>query len=349
MNAVGTNHGDVAEVGTLLHTRVCDLLDVEHPILNAPMSSTAGVDLAAAVSAAGGFGLLGGTTGVSPNPALLRQRIRATRERTNRPFGVGFISSFPGLAELVQVALDERVAAICHSFADPTPWIAPAHAVGVKVLVQVQTLAQARIAADAGADAITAQGSEAGGHTGYNGTLSFVPAVVDAVRPIPVIAAGGIADGRGLAAVLMLGAEGAWMGSRFVATPEGAGPDWVKRRVVEAGTDDTMLTHAYDLAMQSPFPAGIGDRVLRNEWVDTWHDRDAEVTVRRVELSEQIRSATDAADTRIAAVRAGSASGLIHGIEPAGDIVRRLVAEATAILRERPGPILGAIGQPATS
>jgi nitronate monooxygenase len=334
---------------TLLHTRVCDLLGVEHPILNAPMSSTAGVDLAVAVSAAGGFGLLGGTTGVSPDPDLLRQRIRAIRARTSRPFGVGFISSFPGLAELVQVALDERVAAICHSFADPTPWIAPAHAVGVKVLVQVQTLAQARIAAAAGANAIAAQGSEAGGHTGYNGTLSFVPAVIDAVRPIPVIAAGGVADGRGLAAVLMLGAEAAWIGSRFVATPEGAGPDWVKRRVVEATTDDTLLTHAYDLALQSPFPDYVGDRVLRNTWVDTWHGRDAEVTARRDELAEQVRSATDAADTSIAAVRAGSAAGLIHSIEPAGEIVRRLVAEAAAILRERPNAILGAIAQPATS
>jgi nitronate monooxygenase len=333
----------------LLHTRICDLLGVEHPILNAPMSSTAGVELAAAVSIAGGFGLLGGTTGVSPNPDLLRQRIRALRERTNRPFGVGFISSFPGLAELVQVALEERVAAICHSFADPTPWIEPAHAVGVTVLVQVQTLAQARVAAAAGADGITAQGSEAGGHTGYNGTLSFVPAVVDAVSPIPVIAAGGIADGRGLAAVLMLGAEAAWIGSRFVATPEGAGPDWVKRRVVEATTDDTVLTHAYDLANQSPFPNGIGDRVLRNQWVDTWHERDAEVTAHRDELSEQVRTATEAADTSIAAVRAGGSSGLIHGIEPAGEIVRRIVAEAEALLRERPGPLLGAVAQPIRS
>ena len=217
------------------------------------------------------------------------------------------------------------------------------------MLVQVQTLAQARVAAAVGADAITAQGSEAGGHTGYNGTLSFVPAVIDAVRPIPVIAAGGVADGRGLAAILMLGAEAAWIGTRFAASLEGAGPDWLKRRMVEADTDDTVLTHAYDLALASPFPAGIGDRVLRNEWVDAWHERDAEVTERRTELSEQVRSGTDAADTRIAAVRAGSASGLIHAIEPAGEIVQRLVAEAAAILRERPGPILGAIAQPITS
>ena len=330
----------------VLHTRICELLGVEHPILNAPMSSAAGVDLAAAVSEAGGFGLIGGTSGLTPDPDGLRRQIRAVRERTSKPFGVGFISSFPGLAEMVQAALEERVTAICHSFADPTPWIAPAHAVGVKVLAQVQTVQQARVAAAAGADAITAQGSEAGGHTGYNGTLSFVPAVVDAVSPIPVIAAGGIADGRGIAAVLMLGAAAAWIGTRFVASPEGGNPDWVKQRVIEATTDDTVLTHAYDLANASPFPTWVGDRVLRNQWVDTWHERDAEVVTRRAELSAQIQAATQAADTTIAAVRAGGASGLVHSIEPAGEIVRRLVAEATAILRERPASILGAIAQP---
>lgn len=329
----------------MLRTRICELLGVEHPILNAPMSSAAGVDLAAAVSEAGGFGLLGGTSGTSPNPEWLRGQIRSVRERTGKPFGVGFISSFPGLGEMVQVALEERVTAICHSFIDPTGLIEPAHAAGVKVLVQVQTLAHARLAAAAGADAVTAQGSEAGGHTGYNGTLSFVPAVVDAVSPIPVIAAGGIGDGRGLAAVLMLGAEAAWIGTRFVASIEGGNPAWVKQRVVEAGTDDTVLTHAYDLANASPFPDWVGDRVLRNAWVDTWHERDAEVVARRTELATEVQTATQAADTSIAPVRSGTASGLIHGIEPAGDIVRRLVAEATTILRERPGPLLGAIPQ----
>jgi len=326
----------------LLRTRLCDLLGVEHPIVNAPMSSAAGADLAAAVSSAGGFGLIGGTTGVTPNPEWLRGQIRSVRERTDRPFGVGFISSFPGLAEMVQVALEERVTAICHSFADPTPWIEPAHAVGIKVIAQVQTVAQARVAAQAGADAITAQGSEAGGHTGYSGTLSLVLAVLDAVSPVPVLAAGGIADGRGLAAVLMLGAVGAWMGTRFVATPEGTNPDWVKTRVVEAGTDDTVLTHAYDLAMESPFPAGIGDRVLRNAFIDAWHNRDEEVTARRLELSAQVRAATERGDTTIAAVRAGNASGLVHGIEPAGEVVKRIVAEAQAILRGRPASLLGA-------
>jgi nitronate monooxygenase len=208
------------------------------------------------------------------------------------------------------------------------------------VLVQVQTLEQARAAVRAGADVIAAQGTEAGGHTGYAGTLPFVPAVVDAVGDVPVVAAGGIADGRGLAAVLLLGAEGAWIGTRFVASRESGEADWAKGRIVAAGPDDTVLTHAYDLALQAPFPAGIGDRVLRNDFTAAWHDRDDEVTARRNELAEQVVAATRTGDARLAAVRAGTASGLIRAVEPAGDILRRIVAEAEAILRDRPARLL---------
>lgn len=181
----------------MLCTRICYLLGIEHPIISAPMAGTAGGELAAAVSAAGGFGLIGGSGG---DPDWLRSQIRMVRERTDRPFGIGFISSFPGLEDLVKVALEERVAAIGHSFADPSPYVAAAHAAGIKVFAQVQTVAQAQNAVRAGVDLITAQGTEAGGHTGYSGTLAIVPAVVDAAGNIPVVAAGGIGDGRGLAA-----------------------------------------------------------------------------------------------------------------------------------------------------
>jgi nitronate monooxygenase len=284
--------------------------------------------------------MIGGTTVGAEAPAWLRDQIRAVRERTARPFGVGFISSFPGLDALIGVAIEERVPVLAHSFADPSPYISAAHDAGCRVLVQVQALDQARTAARAGADVIAAQGSEAGGHTGYAGTLPFVPAVADAVGEIPVVAAGGIADGRGLAAALMLGAEGAWIGTRFVASREAGEADWAKERIVGAGTDDTVLTHAYDLALQAPFPAGIGDRVLRNDFTAAWHDRDAEVVTRREELARQVIAATRAGDTRIAAVRAGTAAGLIHAVEPAGDILRRIVDEAEAILRNRPGQLL---------
>jgi len=196
------------------------------------------------------------------------------------------------------------------------------------------------VAARAGVDLIAAQGTEAGGHTGYSGTLPLVPAVMDAVGDIPVVAAGGIADGRGLAAVLLLGAEGAWIGTRFVASREGSIAAWVKERVVSARTDDTVLTRAYDLATAAPFPPGIGDRVLHNDFTATWHGRDDEVVARREELSAQVRAAMDAGDARIAPARAGNAAGLIHAVEPAGEIVRRIVMEAERILRERPSEVL---------
>ena len=321
----------------MLRTRICDLLGVEHPIISAPMSGAATAPLAAAVSQAGGFGLIGGT---GDGADWLREQIRAVRERTDRPFGVGFISSFPGLDELVQVALEERVAAIAHSFADPTRYVAAAHDAGIKVLAQVQTVAQAIVAARAGVNAIAAQGTEAGGHTGYSGTLPLVPAVIDVAGGIPVVAAGGIADGRGLAAVLMLGAEGAWIGTRFVASTEAITPVWGKQQVVRANADDTVLTKAYDLVSGAPFPAGIGDRVIRNTFTTAWHGRDQDVLAHRQELATQVRAATDQGDGSVAPTRAGSAAGLIDAIEPAGEIVRRLVAEAERVLRERPGHVL---------
>jgi nitronate monooxygenase len=323
----------------MLHTRICDLLGIEHPIISAPMSGgIAAAELAAAVSEAGGFGLIGAMT--TGGPDWLRAQIRQIRERTNKPFGVGFISSFPGLDEFVQVALEEHVTAVSHSFADPTPYVSPAHAADVKVIAQVQTVAQAAVAAQAGVDILVAQGTEAGGHTGHSGTLPLVATVRDIAGTIPVLAAGGIADGRGLAAVLVLGAEGAWMGTRFYASREAGGGAWEKERMVEAGTDDTVLTKIYDLTLDYPFPSTVGDRVLRNDYTATWHGRDDEVVAHRQELRERVIAAMEEGNPQIAAVRAGNAVGLIHGIESAGDILRQTVAEAERILRERPRQVL---------
>ena len=322
-----------------MHTRLCDLLGITHPIVNAPMAGPAKADLAAAVSEAGGLGLIGGSSG---DPEWLRQQIKATRERTSRPFGVGFISSFPGLDGLVAVAIEEGVAVIAHSFADPTPYVPAAHAAGILVLAQVQTVAQAVQAAAAGVDAIAAQGVEAGGHTGTSSaTLPLVPAVIDAVGDIPVIAAGGIADGRGLAAVLMLGAEGAWIGTRFAVSRESAGSEWGKARIVAAGTDDTVLTKVYDLISESPFPAGIADHVLQNRYTRTWHGREAELLQERTAWRARLEQASQQGDAELAAVRAGNVAGLIDAVEPAGDILRRIIAEAEAILRRRPAEVLG--------
>jgi nitronate monooxygenase len=309
-----------------MKTRLCTLLGIEHPIFNASMAGSAGGALAAAVSNAGGFGMIGGTSGGGAD--WLRTQIRLTREHTQRPFGVGFISSFANIDELTQVALDERVAAINHSFADPTPYVAAARDRGVRIFAQVQRVDQAIRAARAGVDVIIAQGTEAGGHTGSAGTLALLPAVVDAVGDVPVVAAGGIADGRGLAAVLMLGAVGAWLGTRFVASHEWAGGDWEKRAVLAATADDTLRTSVYDQVRLAQFPEGVADRVLRNGFNQTWDGRAADIAANRPALRRALEAGALAQDANVVDVSAGVGAGLIHALEPAGDIVRRIVAEA---------------------
>ena len=324
----------------MLRTRMCDLLGIDFPIISAPMAGTATADLATAVSKAGAFGMIG--AGADPDPTWLLEQVHAVREKTSQPFGVGFSSSFPGLEKAIEAALDAQVAAIGHSFVDPTPLINQAKGSGVKIFAQVQTMDNAKKAVAAGADIIVAQGSEAGGHTSHLGTFSFVRAVVKIAGDIPVVAAGGIADGPGLAAALMLGAEGAWIGTRFVASLEWAGPEWAKGQVILADVDDTILTNVYDLVADAPYDPGvIGDRVIRNSFTDTWHGREAEMMTRQSELREDIATATAAGDATTAPVRAGTASGLIRSIEPASYILREIVSQAEDILRHRPQKLLG--------
>jgi nitronate monooxygenase len=322
----------------MLYTRLCALLNIDHPILNAPMSGTATGTLAAAVSNAGGFGMIGGTTGRGPN--WLREQIATARTKTARPFGVGFISSFPNIDDLVEVALDARVAVINHSFADPTPYVAAAKARGVLLFAQVQTVAGARRAAEADVDAIIAQGTEAGGHTGVAGTLALLPAVMDAVGDIPVLAAGGIADGRGLAAALLLGASGASVGTRFVASAEWGGGAWEQAAVLAASADDTIRTSVYDQVRGAPFPQGIADRVLRNPFNTTWDGRTDAIAARRADLRRELDAGAQAEDPGVVDISAGVVVGLIASLEPAGDIVRRIAAEAEHLLRHRPAALL---------
>ena len=323
----------------MITTPLCTLLGIERPILNASMAGTATGELAAAVSEAGGFGMIGGT---NPGGAgWLREQIRIARSLTSRPFGVGFISSFPETEELARVALDAGVAAINHSFADPTPFVGPAHEAGAKLFVQVQTLKQAIRAAWVGADVVIAQGGEAGGHAGAIGTFALLPAVVDAVAPVPVVAAGGIADGRGLAAALLLGAQGAWMGTRFVTSHEWGGPSWEREAVLAATSDDTVQTRLYDLIGERPFPAENPDRVLRNAFIDRWNGRESEIPAHRQALHAEVAAGNDRADLAVAGVSAGVSAGLIASVQAAGEIVRAIAQEAEDLLRERPQVLLG--------
>jgi nitronate monooxygenase len=224
----------------MLRTQLCDLLGLEVPILCAPMGpSITSPELAAAVSNAGGLGLV--SFGADP-PDLLRQEIRRLRDLTDKPFGVNFILHFP-VEDSVAVCLDERVPVVSFFWGDPAPYVERAHAAGCKVLDQVGSVEAAQGASRAGVDAIIAQGFEAGGHVaGRVTTLALVPRVVDAIAPTPVIAAGGIADARGLVAALALGAEGVVLGTRLLATPEAYAHPVYKYKVLEATEEETVHT-----------------------------------------------------------------------------------------------------------
>jgi nitronate monooxygenase len=265
----------------------------------------------------------------------LVSQIRIARESTERPFGVGFISHLPNARELMDVALRAGVRVIAHSFADPSPFMDAARDSGAIVLCQVRTVEEARRAAAAGVDVVTAQGTEAGGHTGLVSTLPLVPAVVDAVAPIPVIAAGGIGDGRGIAAALMLGAEGVWVGTRFLATRECGVSDAYKARVIASAGDDTVLTDLFDLAVGMRWPEGVSGRALRNRFVERWESRQNELQSWAAEHREEYRSLGAHDEIAEKAVWAGEAAAFVTSVESAADVVRNLVADAGDVIRER--------------
>ncbi|HEY7294057.1 MAG TPA: nitronate monooxygenase, partial [Dehalococcoidia bacterium] len=288
---------------------------------------------------AGGLGLIGG---MALGRDWLREQIRLVRERTDRPFGVGFISHWlPEFPELYQIAIEQRVPVIAHSFADPAPYMATARAIGAKVICQVRTLNEARQAARAGVDVIVAQGGEAGGHTGTQATLPLVPQIVDAVAPLPVVAAGGIADGRGLAAALMLGAEGVWLGTAFLAAAEAGISPNRRQRVLEAQSADTVYTSVFDIADGRSWPAGVAGRVLRNRFSERWLGHEEELRRHQPEARQELEAAWRADDPEVAAVWAGESAGLVQRVEPAGEIVRRIAADAERTLRERASAALG--------
>ena len=212
-------------------TPFTELFGVDHPLVLAPMGGVSGGALAAAVSEAGGLGLVGGGYG---DPRWLERELQLVAGATGKPWGVGVITWAVG-EDIVRLALSWRPAAVFLSFGDPAPFGALVKEAGTRLICQVQDVAGARQAAAAGADVIVAQGTEAGGHGSRRATLPLVPAVADAVAPVPVLAAGGIADGRGVAAALMLGAQGAVLGTRFCATPEALYPAWAKKQLVAGG------------------------------------------------------------------------------------------------------------------
>ena len=311
-----------------IETALTRLLGIQHPILLAPMGSAAGGKLAAAVTHAGGLGMVG--SGYASTTAI-RQELG---EAGNARVGVGFILwALDRNPAALDVALDAKPVAIMLSFGDPRPYTAKIKSAGSKIICQVQTLEQARQAADAGTDVIIAQGRDAGGHSGTTrGTIGLVPAVVDAVGSIPVVAAGGIADGRGLAAALSLGAAGVSMGTRFTATKESLWDQAMKQKAVESGGDQTAQTRVFDIVRGAAWPAIYPGRALRNDFFAAWHGKEEALTERQKTV-EASYLATDAKDFAQRVVWAGESVDLVRDIPSARDVIQRIVDEAAAVLR----------------
>ncbi|MBL8386376.1 MAG: nitronate monooxygenase [Burkholderiales bacterium] len=343
-----------------LRTPICDLFGIELPIFAAGMGGVTMAPLAGAVSAAGGLGVIGATF---CTPDELRAEIRAVRRITDRPFGVDLlvpgdippdvgaraVPPFPefladllpevaGLAgappppltlELAKaqlaVTLEEKVPLLVSALGTP-PWlIDQCHRAGTRVMSIVGNVRQARRMEELGVDAVIAQGMEAGGHVGNVTTMVLVPAVVDAVR-IPVLAAGGIVDGRGVAAGLVLGAQGAWIGTRFIATVEATAHENHKRRILEVDEEGTVVSRSY---------TGKPSRVLRNTFTDRWKGRDAELLPmpwQRIRVESLVAPAKAAGRVDIANFPTGQGAGAIRDMPTAADLVRRLVREAEAAL-----------------
>ena len=312
-----------------IETALTRLLAIEHPILLAPMGSAAGGRLAAAVTNAGGLGMIGSG---QANAATIRQELG---EAGNARVGIGFITwALERNPAALDVALEARPAAIMLSFGDPTPFTGRIKAAGCKIICQVQTLAQAIGAAAAGADIIIAQGRDAGGHSGTTrGTIGLVPAVVDAVAPIPVVAAGGIADGRGLAAALALGAAGISMGTRFTASRESLWDQAMKEAALNARGDQTEQTRVFDIVRGSPWPAIYPGRALRNAFSNHWNGREDELAADQP-AQEKAYLATAADDFATRVVWAGESVDLVNDIPAASTIIERIIAQAVATLTE---------------
>lgn len=345
-----------------LRTELCRSLGIDHPIFSAGIGISAGPDLAAAVSKAGGCGVLGGGSGSVPIDEL-RSRIARVRELTGRPFGLNAIianlddpeatdEDKAPLLESIAMAIEERVPLLVLFWGDPSPIVQDAHRGGVKVFVQVGSVEEARSAASAGVDGIIAQGIEAGGHVkGTTSIWELIPAVVEAVDPVLVLASGGIGDGAGIARALLLGAQGVSMGTRFVASQEAYVHPVYKQRVAESTAEDTFYGNLFDVWWPD-----APHRVLKNktfrEWnaagrppsgkrpgentpIGTWHHPWGQ-DVQWPRYASGMLTPDFDGDPELAPMWAGESVTVINEVKPAGEIVRELVRQAEAALAEAP-------------
>lgn len=316
----------------MIRTKICEMLGIEYPVVLAGMGGVSFSALTAAVSKAGGMGVLGAA---AMEPDFLREEIKTIKSITDKPFGVDLLMPLPDmLEEQMKVIYDENVSVFVSGLGIPNEIIEEGHKRGMKMLCMIGKVGHALRAKEAGADVIVAQGTEAGGHTGKIGTLALVPQVVDATG-LPVLAAGGIGDGRGLVAALALGACGVIMGTRFIATPEARASDTYRDSLVKARDEDTHVTRCY---------TGKTLRAIANEYIVDWENRPQDLK----KFPEQILVSMNAGvlnfisdgeihDAGRQCMPAGQVTGMIHKVTPAADVVRETVEEAERILKENAG------------
>jgi enoyl-[acyl-carrier protein] reductase II len=315
----------------MLRTRLTDTLQIEHPVMLAGMGGVSYHRLVTAVSEAGGFGCMGAST---MGDGEMRREIAAVREATSKPFGVDLLTALPrGLEDKVNDIIRGGATAFVAGLGVPSDVVDLCHAHGLVVVNMCGKVRHAVAAVEAGCDIVVAQGTEAGGHTGRIATVALVPQVVDAVgERVPVVAAGGIVDGRGLAAALALGADGVWIGTRFIATPEARGVQGYKETLLRSHEDDTVVTKAY---------TGKTCRVIANSYTQEYESGEREVQRFPAQVLQSMQDGanhlggdetTDAVDPDREFFPAGQGVGAIDALVPAGDLVHQIVDEAEAVL-----------------
>ncbi len=321
-----------------IRTPICEQLGIEHPVFQAGMGWVARADLAAAVSEAGGLGVVG--AGSTMDGEQLRAEIRRVRELTDKPFGVDIlfatvraegerVARYTDTVQgMVEAVLDERVPVLVSGLGSPAAVVPAAHERGIYVMSVVGAVRHAQKAVSDGVDAVIATGMDGGGHVGRIGTAALIPAVVDAVE-VPVLAGGGLADGRGLAAALAFGAQGVWMGTRFIATAESRSHDNYKHRIADTDVAGTVVTRAH---------SGKPCRLIDNDFTRGWAGREAEIKPFPLQAMEVGHPASERGriegDVEAGVLPAGQSCGMIGDVVPAGEIVRRVVEEA-AVAMER--------------
>jgi NAD(P)H-dependent flavin oxidoreductase YrpB (nitropropane dioxygenase family) len=318
----------------MIHARICDLLGIDHPIVLGGMGTATTAPLVAAVSNAGGFGTLGTS---AFNAATLENEIAAIHERTGKPFGINHLL-FQIQEDMFAVTLRAHPTVAAFAWARKEQnlgdYFQRAHDAGCKVMYMAGEVGEALRAADAGADILVAQGTEAGGHVGWMASLPLLPMMVKTVAPLPVLCAGGVADGRGLAAALALGAEGVLLGTRFMATAEAPIHANFKQAILKSDGHDTVLTEIPDLASQRVWPGALS-RAQRNRFIQRWAGREWSVRQNAAEIGQQAAAARAVGDVENASISFGQDAGLIDSIKSVKEVIHDIVAEAEEILRVR--------------